>query len=666
MSKIKSRTKIRIFVGVIIILAMFLAIVDFPALANNSIGQFHTKDFHLGLDLQGGTHLVYEADVSGVEAGEEGAAMEGLRDVIERRVNDLGVSEPLVQVNRSGEKWRVIVELAGIKDVKEAIGRIGDTPLLEFKEQNTEKSRDLTAEEKQQMDAYNKDAKARADEVLQKALAGEDFNELVKNYSEDEDTKNNNGEIGYVSENSFYAEFHPLVKDLSVGETAPSTVENPDGINIVKVLDKRDGPKEVDAAHVLICYKDALYCEQDISKDEAKAKIEEIKAQAAPENFSQLAKDNSDDLGSKENGGDLGWFSEEMMVEPFAKAAFNLADGQISDIVETDYGYHLIYKKSERVEPEFKIARILIKTQSESDYVPPIEEWANTGLSGKQLKRSSVQFDPNTNAPQVGLEFNDEGKTLFAEITKRNVGNPVAIYLDNSPISVPRVNEAISDGRAVISGNFSIQEAKLLSQRLNAGALPVPVQLVSQQTVGATLGGESLNKSLFAGMIGLIAVALFMILFYRLPGLLAVIALLVYGVLVLFLFKYIPVTLTLSGIAGFLLSIGMAVDANVLIFERMKEEVRDGKPLDLSIREGFKRAWSSIRDGNLSTLITCFILAWFGTSMIRGFAITLSVGILVSMFSAIVITRQFLKVFITPKNQNKSKVLWLFGVKKRS
>jgi preprotein translocase subunit SecD len=264
------------------------------------------------------------------------------------------------------------------------------------------------------------------------------------------------------------------------------------------------------------------------------------------------------------------------------------------------------------------------------------------------------------------LEFNDEGKTLFAEITKRNVGKPVAIYLDNSPISVPRVNEPITDGRAVISGNFSIQDAKLLAQRLNAGALPVPVQLVSQQTVGATLGGESLKQSLFAGMIGLIAVAFFMILFYRLPGLFAVVALLIYGVIVLFLFKYIPVTLTLSGIAGFLLSIGMAVDANVLIFERMKEEVRDGKPLDLSIQEGFKRAWSSIRDGNLSTLITCFILAWFGTSMIRGFAITLSVGILVSMFSAIVITRQFLKVFVTPKNQGKLKVLWLFGVKKRS
>ena len=285
----------------------------------------------------------------------------------------------------------------------------------------------------------------------------------------------------------------------------------------------------------------------------------------------------------------------------------------------------------------------------------------NTQLTGKQLDGASVYFDPNTGAPNVSLDFDSEGKDLFADITKRNISKKVAIYLDGYPISVPTVQQEITDGRAIISGAFTLEEAKQLAQRLNAGALPVPITLVSQQTVGASLGEISLQRSLTAGLIGLILVALFMIVIYRLPGVLSVLALGVYGVVVLLLFKGLAVTLTLAGIAGFILSIGMAVDANVLIFERMKEELRAEKPLRTAIDEGFNRAWTSIRDGNISTLITCVILGTFGTSVVQGFAITLGIGVVISMFSAVVISKTFLRFVSGWKGIRKG---FLFGVKK--
>jgi len=220
------------------------------------------------------------------------------------------------------------------------------------------------------------------------------------------------------------------------------------------------------------------------------------------------------------------------------------------------------------------------------------------------------------------------------------------------------VQGPITGGRAQITGDFTLEEAKKLVQRLNAGALPVPIILISQQSIGASLGEISLAKSLKAILFGLIAVALFMIFYYRLPGILAVIALAIYTIIVLAIFKLIPVTLTLAGIAGFILSVGMAVDANVLIFERMREELKSGKSLGGSIGDGFKRAWPSIRDGNISTLITAIILFWFGTSMIKGFALTLFFGVLTSMFTAIVITKTFLKLLIGRKLE---KLKWLYG-----
>ena len=269
-----------------------------------------------------------------------------------------------------------------------------------------------------------------------------------------------------------------------------------------------------------------------------------------------------------------------------------------------------------------------------------------TQLTGKDLKKAQVVYGSQDGTPQVQLDFSPEGSRYFADITKRNVGKPVAIVLDNLVISAPIVQQAILAGNGVISGNFTPEAAKSLAIQLNAGALPAPLKLIGQTTVGPSLGIESLKKSLVGGVIGFISVVIFMVFLYRKEGVVAALALMIYTIIVLFIFKVIPVTLTLAGIAGLILSVGMAVDANILIFERMKEELRAGKPRNVATRLGFSRAWPSIRDSNISSLITTFILFYFGTGAIRGFAVALGIGIMVSMFSAIVVTRNLLKLFV--------------------
>ncbi len=337
--------------------------------------------------------------------------------------------------------------------------------------------------------------------------------------------------------------------------------------------------------------------------------------------------------------------------------------------------------------------------------IDPLAGWNKTGLSGKQLKKATADVQQGRTALSsniiVRLQFDEEGTKLFSEMTTANLNKQIAIVLDGQVISAPTVQSAITDGEAIISGKFTAEEAKQLATRLNSGALPVPISLISQQNVGASLGQESIQKSLIAGLIGLLLVVLFMIFYYRYPGLLAVLALVIYILLSIAVFKigisitaiilvgiffllgivvsgwfgilalvsYLalmflggvqPVTLTLAGIAGFILSIGMAVDANILIFERMKEEIHSGKELTKAVEDGFDRAWLSIRDSNVSSLITTFILYMFGTPSIKGFAITLSIGILISMFSAITATRTFLRLLMTKRI---SKSPWLFGTK---
>ena len=451
--------------GGVILLAIVAGLLVYPAPWNKgtdwvneqtSLGLPHFPEtpFQLGLDLQGGTHLVYEADLSGINTENPEEAMAGVRDVIERRVNIYGVTEPVVQTNKKGDHYRLIVELAGIKDVNQAIEMIGQTPALDFREERTETEKETWLEEQK----------------------------------------------------------------------------------------------------------------EQFTKELTEAEIEEVK-------------------------------------------------------------------------------------------ISPYYTFKPTQLTGRYLEEAQVTTDQMNLQFQVGLKFDDEGADLFKEITERNIGKRLAIFLDGVPISAPTVQEAIVGGEAQITGDFSQTEARELVQRLNAGALPVPIKLVSQQTVGASLGRASLDKSLEAGLWGFFAILLFMIIFYRLPGLLASIALIIYLCFALALFKLVSVTLTLAGIAGFILSIGLAVDANVLIFARFKEELKKGKSLGGSIDDGFARAWSAIRDGNISTLITCLILFVISSGLIKGFALTLGIGVVVSMFTALIITKALMKWFVGGRLETKRR-LW--------
>lgn len=290
--------------------------------------------------------------------------------------------------------------------------------------------------------------------------------------------------------------------------------------------------------------------------------------------------------------------------------------------------------------------------------------WITTGLSGKDLTRSSLSTNSTNGEWVVDLEFNDKGTRKFADLTKELVGKPMAIFFNGELQSAPVIREPIIGGRAQISGGengFEYEEAKKMVDLLNAGALPVPAKIIEENTVGPTLGADSIDKSKKAGLIGLGLVMLFMIAYYRLPGLIADIALICYSLMLFALFKTIPVTLTLAGIAGFILSIGMAVDANILIFERTKEELKAGRTLFTAINAGFDRAFTSIFDSNMSTIITCAILYMLGTSVVKGFALTLALGVVVSMFSAITITKNFMHLIF---GTGELKYPQMFGLKK--
>lgn len=287
-----------------------------------------------------------------------------------------------------------------------------------------------------------------------------------------------------------------------------------------------------------------------------------------------------------------------------------------------------------------------------------------TQLTGKYLQRSNLVFDKNTNRPMVELHFDDTGTKLFAEITKNNIGKQVAIFLDGSPISSPVVQQEITAGTAVISGNFSVEEARSLVGRLNSGALPLPVELIGTSVVGPALGSTATTSGMKASIVGFILVVIFMIGWYRIPGAIASLALVAYSTMMLALFKIIPVTLTSSGIAGFIISIGLAVDANVLTFERMKEEIRNGKDLKHAIEVGFNRAWTSIRDSHIAAIIVSVILFWMGTSVVKGFAFTFFLGAVLSLVSAQLISRVFIRAVAVESKSKFARFLFGSGISK--
>ncbi len=384
--------------------------------------------------------------------------------------------------------------------------------------------------------------------------------------------------------------------------------------------------------------------------EEAKKQAEDVLTRVKNgEDFAALAKEFSADTSNKEEGGVLDFVKKGAYVPEFDEVLFSddVQDGQVVDhLVETQYGWHIVKKMETRGEGddrEIKAQHILITKLD-----PPVEQFTATELTGEYLEQSQLnlgnQYGGGLSEPEVLLQFNSEGAKMFADITKRNLGRQVAIYLDNEIVSAPTVQAEITDGRAVISGSFTVQEAKDLAARLNEGALPVPIELVSQNSVEATLGQVALQKSLYAGVAGLVLMLLFMVAYYRFYGLIASVALIVYTATVVAIIRLsnltpMSITLTLAGIAGLILSIGMAVDANILIFERLREELRRGKPLQRAIAEGFDRAWTSIRDGNYSTILTSLVLMMMGTGFVKGFAIILILGVLTSMFTAIVLVR---------------------------
>lgn len=626
------------------------------------------KPFVLGLDLQGGTHLEYEADVSKISDADRREALNGVRDVIERRVNTLGVSEPLIQTTQAGSSWRVTVELAGIRDVNQAIKLIGETPILEFKEANENAAADLTPEQKKELETKNNEEKQRANAILAEALKDPSkFEVLAREKNENTDLKAKGGDVGFVANSPEHQDLYETFKLAASGTIAKVVLERPTSYAVVKVEEQKSAGSEVKIRHLMIRApmpgknsegkEVPLSEEQKKDQEKALAKITDLKKRATLQNFVSLITEFSEEQNATSTKGELEWVAQGQFVDPtFEKAAFALKKGTISEVVSSAFGYHLLEKIDERPKTDVRLRSIEVKRTLATDIVPA-DPWKLTKLTGRQLASARVDFDPQVGTPLVSLEFDEEGAKLFEEITRRNIGKPVGIFLDGQAISTPVVRTEIAGGRAVIEGSGNVEEAKLLARRLQAGALPVAIKLIAQQTVGPTLGADSLARSFQAGLFGFLFVAIFMIALYRLPGVVSIVALLLYAALSAAAFKLIPITLTLAGIAGFILSMGIALDANVLVFERFKEELKEGKALLPALEEAFKRAWPSIRDGHVTVLISCAVLYGFSSSVIRGFAVTLAVGTLISLFTAIISTRTFLRFLA---NTSLQKFDWIF------
>ncbi len=468
-----------------------------------------------------------------------------------------------------------------------------------------------------------------------------------------------------------------------------------DSSSIVLFLAKYiKGQATMEASHILIAYKGASSAGDTVkrSKAEAFALAKELKNKLnAGSRLETLARQYSDGPSGKD-GGSLGSFGVGTMVPAFEQVVSSQAVGVISDPVETQFGFHIIRTDSvPTLAPDkANYEALTIKGENapsrateiigslQRGEVQSLEEfitlrtvffsmlptgWKDTLLNGKHFRAATVTVDPTTNIPIVQISFDDEGGKLFQQLTKENVGKRLAIFVGGQLVSAPTVQQEITGGTAVITGSQNFDEANRLAQDLNTGAIPAPVYLAGQRTVEATLGAEALRMSVKAALIGTIILMMLMVLYYRLLGLIANLALSVYALiffallkLPLFLFTSNHIVLTLAGLAGIILSIGMAVDANVLIFERIKEELRKGKILKTAAETGFERAWPSIRDGNVSTFITCGVLFFVGTSIVRGFAITLSTGVLISMFTAIIVTRWMIRWIATQPIAAKTKL----------
>ena len=579
----RRNARILITIAIITVICGTVLGVEKINLNNFERGSENILGLSLGLDLQGGSHLIYQALNPETNLPEEITSdqMEALSKTIERRINSSGLGEPIIQI--IGED-RLLVQLPGIKDPGRAKSLIGETARLEFKHRTTDVPpkplTNIVAEDLISItaDALSPDKTLKSDDNPDSENTTEDAEGIVFEFSE----------MGAIKFNEVVADLQlsmvNAINSAELGQNPPAPARL--GVNI-------------QGAEPLRFEANGLQIVRLEQKDGEGNKF----VIALPAN-----PDGTSSLSIEEAKAKLG-------TSPTVN--FELSEGHIDEDI---------------------------------------------GLSGDDLDSAYPSQHQSSGVPIVNIEFNERGTREFGELTTNiyakqqstGVRDQIAIILDGNELIAPVVNSPITQGTAIIQGpDFTIERVKDLALLLESGRLPVPIQLIQERDVDAMLGADSLRKSVIAGITGLCLVLLFMILYYRVPGVMASISLLIYAIIVLAIFKMIPVTLTLSGVAAAILSIGMAVDANILIFERMKDEIRAGRTMLSSVNIGFNRAWPAIRDGNVSTLITCAILYWFsdqlGATIVQGFAITLAIGVMISMFTAITISRTFMRVIaLTP------------------
>ena len=569
------------------------------SVANFSRGGDTLLGLSLGLDLQGGSHLVYQAEQITEDGGEprppDAEDMESLKRIIERRVNSSGLGEPIIQI--LGDD-RLLIQLPGVNDPERAKSFIGETARLEFKHRQIRPPRNLATEG---------------------IITDEDVVSVTAEPIPDE-----------------------LLPDSGTSESEQSSESGQ--------VEETEEPEEEPIPVIIV----KLTPQGAAKFDEVLGKLtQDFQVAAATANAltfqSQLQTGILPGLNVTING-------NEAISGVVAPLGVVKLEGTNSYVFPYPQPQPVAAQPDETpppVEPhDLETARGRVGDSATVNFIEQpgrIDE--DFGLGGDNLSRAYSSLHAQSNQPIINLEFDSLGTRLFGEKTTEIAGSltdSIAIFLDDQELIAPVVRQPITTGTAIIEGGFTLERAQDVSLLLEGGRLPFPITLIQERSVDAILGSDSLAKSVVAGIVGLALVFLFMTLYYRVPGLVASLALMIYTLVVLAIFKLLPVTLTLSGVAATILSVGMAVDANVLIFERMKDELRNGRTLISAINIGFNRAWPAIRDSNVSTLITCAILYYFsnqlGTTIVQGFAATLAIGVMVSMFSAIVVSRTILRV----------------------
>lgn len=775
-----------IFLAILTVLCVVIAIPStwkdswkFPA----ALSWLTEPHINKGLDLAGGVGLDFKVDMTKVPADRKPQVISGIREVLNGRVNTLGVSEPEIVPMMVGDEDHIRVTLAGVNDIEQAKKIIGKTIQLEFKVPREGEDKDLSTrmrtaaeqllkewstkpadrasliEKAKQGDQENKVfegnktlVQSAMDPAILKALSGLKEGEFAKEVVEGsvstdtgqelssvrgmiaakltkkakelvrspsngvtmEDARkefgdNKSADLGMLKSGSDLGKKTWLatqMKEMLPGQVS-DVLDTEDGFVVLKMKSQyKEGQEVIKASHILFL-TDALtevpatatgdekkkletaYAATAAKNDLAKQKANDVLARLKkdPATFDQVAKEYTEEPGGRDRAGDLGYFSRGDMVPEFDTAAFNLENGQISEVVKSQFGYHIIKatdkKPKEQTWAEMEEVLVCYKgakdpscatatrTKDEAksradaankklreedaysfEYVlfdTTVDPWVPAVMDGKQLtgeyfKRADAVYQDGSMVPIVRIEFTPEGATLFEQLTEKYTNKQMAIFVGGELISAPTIRGKIPGGTAVIEGGFKIKDAVALARDLNTGAIPAPITLSGQEIVGPELGQGAFEKSLLAGLVGIVILSIYLIGYYRFSGLLAVLSLFVYTIMYITVIKIVPgFNLTLASVAALILSVGMAVDGNVLIFERFKEEMSKSGNVQANIKKAFERAWSAIRDSQVSSLITALILYWLGTEAVRGFAVYLIFGILLSLFTSVWVTRTLMQ-----------------------